>query len=153
MEVWKKIKDYECYQVSNLGNVKRNEKLLAKTIFKNGYIYVGLCLNGKAKKFTVHSLVAAAFLKHKTDGTNKIVIDHINANKIDNRLENLQLISNRENCSKEKKGITSSFVGVRKNKGKFESQIRIGNQRKYLGRFYTEIEAYEAYKKELNGIN
>lgn len=41
----------------------------------------------------VHLLVAESFLNHKTDGTNKIVVDHIDNDKTNNKLENIQLIT------------------------------------------------------------
>ena len=151
-EIWKKVKDYENYEISNFGKVKRKNKVLKYFICKNGYKYVSLSKNGIVKKITIHSLVAINFLNHKNDGTNKIVIDHIDNDKLNNNLDNLQLITNRENNTKTKKGITSIYVGVRKNKGKFESQIRIGKDRKYLGRFNTELDAYKAYQKALNDI-
>ena len=42
----------------------------------------------------------------------KLVVDHINNDPLDNRLENLQLISHRYNLSKDKKGGSSKFTGV-----------------------------------------
>ena len=152
-EIYKKIEGFENYQISNFGNVKRNENVLKKTVYKNGYIYVSLSDKGKVKKRTVHGLVAEMFLNHKSDGTNKTVIDHIDNDKQNNNICNLQLITNRQNNSKEKRGVTSVYVGVRKNKGKFESQIRISGKREYLGRFKTEIEAYNAYQNRLNEFN
>jgi hypothetical protein len=96
-----------------------------------------------------------AFLNHKPDGTNKIVVDHINNIKTDNRLVNLQLISQRENTSKDKKNGTSQYTGVcwKKSKNKFEAQININNKYKYLGLFTDEYEAHLAYEKALKMYN
>jgi hypothetical protein len=85
-------------------------------------------------------LVAMAFLNHKPDGTHKIVVDHINNNKLDNRVVNLQLISQRENLSKDRKDGTSKYVGVcwKKSRNKWQVDIKIDGKRKYLGLFTDE---------------
>jgi hypothetical protein len=126
-EIWKDIPGYEGkYQVSNLGNVKSLERIVlrnGKYPFLNkekplkygfdggGYFRVNLCKNGKAKNFLVHHLVARTFLNHKPCG-HKLVIDHKNNIRTDNRLENLQLISHRENISKDQKNTSSNYTGV-----------------------------------------
>jgi hypothetical protein len=99
----------------------------------------------------VHTLVAMVFLNHKPDGTNKICVDHINNIKTDNRLVNLQLITNRENTSKDKKDGTSKYVGVcwQKSKNKWMAQINIDDKKKYLGYFTDEHEAHLVYQKAL----
>jgi hypothetical protein len=169
-EVWKDVPDYEdLYQVSNLGNIKslsklvkmpnngfrvQNEKLLVLSKDTKGYYSIKLCLKGKAKSFSVHKLVAMAFLNHKPDGTQKIVVDHINNIRTDNRVENLQLISQRENTSKTKRG-NSIYTGVfysEKNEN-YKSSIRYKGKRINLGTFKTELEAYNAYRYKLKQIN
>lgn len=157
------------YTISNLGNInslKRNvshsngegdrvinSRLLKPTLNKKtGYLYVSLSKKGIVKKFNIHQLMGICFLDLKPDGTNRIVVDHIDSNKLNNSIVNLQIISNRHNCSKDKTQGTSIYVGVRKNKGKFESQIRIGKTRKYLGSFENEIDAHNAYQNALNDV-
>ena len=169
MENYIDVLGYEgLYQISDLGNVRSISRdvphangfgirflvgrILKPTLNKKtGYIYISLSAGGKVKKYNIHQLVAIAFLNHVPCG-HKEVIDHIDENKLNNYLENLRITTNRINCSKTKRGVTSKYVGVRKNKGKFESRIRIGNTRKYLGRFTTEIEAHNAYQNALNEI-
>jgi hypothetical protein len=166
-EVWKDIPDYEgLYQVSNLGRVKSLER---KCAVKNGvrtvrekilktslnrvrkYLYVSLYTEQNDIKFNIHQLVAMAFLGHKPDGTQKIVVDHINNIITDNRLENLQLITNRENSTKDQKGGTSKYVGVSWNKQnkRWTAQIRVFGELKYLGAFKNEYDAHLAYQKAL----
>jgi hypothetical protein len=165
-EIWKDIIGYEGnYMVSNLGNVKslpkrghNHEKLIKPWIKNTGrrvYNAVSLCVDAKVKKFTIHQLVATTFLGHKPDGTNKIVVDHINNDSLDNRVENLQLISNRKNCSKDKKGGTSKYVGVHfcKKVEKWVAVIQINGKSKNLGLFKTEEEASQRYQDVLNIIN
>ena len=156
-EIWKTIPEYEDYQVSNLGNVKSlkfgKEKLLKK-YEKYGYFIVVVRKNNYSKQFKVHQLVAMAFLWHKPTGMIN-VINHINFNKADNRLENLEIISQRENASHKNKEYSSKHIGVcwdKENK-KWISTIRINGKRIFLGRYEKELEASNAYKKKLKEIN
>ncbi len=158
IEIWKDIKGYEeIYQVSNLGRVKslkyNKQRILKTPANGSGYYHCNLCSKGKPKRFNVHQLVAMAFLNHKPDGI-KIVVDHVDNNKSNNRLENLQLISHRQNTSKDKKGGSSEHIGVcwDKANSKWVSYILINGKQKHLGRFSNEIEAAKAYQLALNKI-
>ena len=165
MEEWRAIKGYEgLYEVSNLGNVKSlarkdslgrqvKEKILKTPADSYGYYQCGLYLEGKVRKFFIHNLVAITFLGHKPNGNN-IVVDHINNVKTDNRLENLQLISHRENLSKDKKGYSSKYIGVtwHKSANKWVSHIGIDGRLKYLGLFINELEASRAYQYALKEL-
>ena len=158
-EIFKDIPNYEgVYKVSNKGRVKRilkdgREKFNKLIKLNNGYLAVRLSLNGKGKVFRVHQLVAIAFLGHTPCG-HKIVVDHVNNNPLDNRLDNLQLITQRENTSKDKRGYSSKYIGVTWHKvaKKWVTHIHIGNKYKYLGLFKKELDAANAYKERLNEI-
>jgi len=156
-EIWKYVKDYEgVYQVSNLGRVKSlkfgKERILKMVINNAGYILVALHKDGNQKSKNVHQLVAIAFLGHIPCGNN-LVVDHINTIKTDNHLDNLQIITHRENCSKDKKG-SSKYTGVSwyKRCNKWQAIININGQNKPLGYFKTELEASEAYQQKLETI-
>lgn len=102
MEFWKDIKSYEgYYQVSNLGNVKRiykngKIKILKPRINHKGYARVTLCRNKKDhKEYCVHRLVGETFIKNTF---NKSQINHINGNKTDNKIQNLEWVTPKENC-------------------------------------------------------
>lgn len=96
VEEWKDISDYEgLYKISNLGNVlsvKRN-KQLAKSD-SNGYDTVNLSKNGKTTKCKVHRLVAINFIENID---NKPIVNHIDENKKNNRVSNLEWVTAREN--------------------------------------------------------
>lgn len=104
-EIWKNIKDYEDYQISNMGNCKRkncvdslgnlrNEKVLKKNKDIYGYCYYALCKNGKRKNFSVHRLVAKHFLENYDE---KLQVNHIDGNKENNSINNIEMVSDKEN--------------------------------------------------------
>ena len=156
IEVWKDIPEFESYQVSNLGNVKSlkygKERILKKPIGAGGYIQVGIYKNKKCSKRTINQLMAIAFLNHKPCG-HKMVVDHIDTNKLNNKLYNLQVITNRKNLSKDRKG-TSKYTGVflAKGRNKWRAMISINGKQKHLGCFVNEKEAAQAYENELKKI-
>lgn len=98
-EIWKNIKGYNGkYQVSNYGKVKSHykngkEKILKPIISKKGYYRVGLSNKGEIKYYTIHRLVMNAFV-----GECNLTIDHLDTNKGNNRLDNLEYVTQRENC-------------------------------------------------------
>jgi hypothetical protein len=156
MEIWKDIIGFEnVYQVSNLGNVKslhsKQAKQLKPTNHGDGYLSVTLYNNGFRKVKLIHHLVAEAFLNHVTNGF-KLVIDHINDNPSDNRLENLQIVTHRFNVCKTQNKYASKFKGAYKSKDKWKSQIVINGQTIYLGTFDCELKAHQAYQLKLNSI-
>jgi hypothetical protein len=168
-EEWKDIPGYEgLYQVSNLGRVKslgryRNAKngskayrkgLIKKTYTnKKGYLTLSLSKNGISKTFTIHQLVAIVFLNHIPDGMN-IIVDHIDNNKLNNCVDNLQLITNRENSSKDKKNCSSKYTGVSidKRDGRINCEIRINGDRVRWSNLKTEEYASLLYQTALKYI-
>lgn len=162
MEEFRDIKGYEgLYQVSNLGRVKSlsrkgsvSERILKVSTDSQGYKRVKLSKEGIVKCYGVHQLLAIAFLGHEPNSYEGLIVDHIDNNPLNNNLENLQLISHRENCSKDKNNKTSKYTGVcwdRYNK-KWLSQITIKGKTKKLGRFTCELEASKKYQEELGKL-
>ena len=101
-EIWKDVKGYEGqYKVSNLGNVKslkylhhNKEALLKGGIKKTGYRQVILSKNYKNKYVNVHRLVAEAFIPNPN---NYKEINHIDENKLNNNVSNLEWCTQKEN--------------------------------------------------------
>lgn len=158
-EIFKDVLGYEgLYQISNFGNLKSlkcgKEKFLKLNPNTRGYVNVKLYKNSIKKSFKLHVLVAVAFLGHVPDGTQKIVVDHIDNNKLNNYANNLQLITQRENSSKDKKNKTSKYTGVyfSKKMNSFVSRIRINGISKYLGCFKDEFKAHMAYQNALKEL-
>ena len=94
MEEWRDIKGYEgIYQISNkgrvktLGNNRRKEKIREGIADNTGYKRISLCKNGKEKKYSIHRLVAEAFLPNPD---NLPVVNHKDENKLNNNVENLE---------------------------------------------------------------
>lgn len=156
-EIWKDVLNYENhYKVSSLGNVKSvkfgKDTILKKKI-RNKYLAVNLTKNGVVKDFNIHQLVAIAFLNHKPNGMEK-VINHINFIKTDNRVENLEIVTSRENSNLKHIKSSSKYVGVSfcKKSNKWKSYINIKKNRIHLGFFLNEIDASSAYQNKLKEI-
>lgn len=171
VEEWRDIPMFlGIYQASNLGRIKilkRNinsefyknrftcEKIKKQSLSKQDYLCVSTTdLDKKKSTFNVHVLVGMAFLGHIPCGYNS-VIDHKNTSfRYVNRPYNLQIISQRENSSKDKKNKTSIYTGVfkRKNRDSWVSSIRINKDKIIIGYFKKEIDAHKAYCIALKNI-
>lgn len=150
-EYFKAIPDYPDYEVSNLGNVKSyrhsTERILKNNPNKKGYVLVNL----QPPKF-IHQLMAMAFLGHEPM-KNGLVVDHIDNNRSNNILSNLQLITQRENSSKDqwRQNHSSKYVGVSwcKRDKKWDASMRINGKSVRLGRFEMEEDASMSYSLKL----
>jgi hypothetical protein len=158
-EIFKDIVGYEgLYQASNLGRIKSlrfgKERILKQTIHDCKYIRCELSKDNTSRKYGVHQLVGMAFLGYIPDGTTRLVVDHKDRNIYNNHLSNLQVITHRENITKDVSG-SSKYIGVYwdKNKKKWISQIHYKNISKKLGYFDDELEAHNRYLWALNKIN
>lgn len=112
-EIWKPVKNYEkLYEISNLGNIRsldrivkgkdniiklirgKNHKLYTA---KSGYVFTSLYKNSESKRYSVHRLVADAFIPNPE---NLPQINHIDENKGNNCVENLEWVTCSENCKR-----------------------------------------------------
>ncbi len=145
-EIFKNITEFPNYQVSNTGRVKSlkfgKELIMKLNRSPQGYFIIALRKNNKYVMKNVHQLVAMAFLNHTPCG-HKLVVDHINEVRGDNRVENLQIITHRENIIRGIKNTSSKHTGVSwdKTQKKWQSYIIINNKKINLGFFTDELEA------------
>lgn len=108
-EKWKPVKGYEgLYEASNLGNIRSlarattsGKVLKQHTNARNGYKYVNLSRNNQRATKRVHILIVEAFTDYVSHGFDpNAVIDHIDGDKTNNRLDNLQVVTQKENDSR-----------------------------------------------------
>lgn len=138
MERFIQIKGFENYEISSLGNVKNKIKnrLLKPNISKRGYIVVKLVNKEVRKTKCIHRLMGIYFLNDGIDGD--FIVDHIDNNKLNNNLSNLQLTTKRINSTKDRKSITGEnciYFSKSKNKTAYRVRIKIGKERKSFGTF------------------
>ena len=148
------------YQVSDFGRVKslaRNseckDRFLKPYLAGKGYPQVKLSLKGRVKNFYVHSLVAQAFLDFTIGG--ELVIDHLDGNKLNNYVWNLEVVTNRENLSRfrrDRTTLSSQYVGAYKVGKRWVSKIYVDGKSNHLGTFGSELEAANAYQLALRNI-
>lgn len=162
-EIWKDIKGYEnIYQVSNLGRIKTLDKyvnclygqkrLIKEKIIKtfknnNGYFITSLYVNSKSKKFLVHRLVAEAFIPNPD---NKPQINHIDGNKENNCVDNLEWVTQSENeLHASKFGLTKRQKEVVAENNKKLKSKRVF-QYNLNGTFIKEYESVSSAAKQNN---
>lgn len=94
--MWVKVKDFPEYELSDLGEVKRVKtgRVLKYSTASKGYYIVALCRPGTIKKVYIHRLVAIHFIDNPI---NKPFVNHVNGNKKDNSIENLEWSTPKEN--------------------------------------------------------
>ena len=167
-EIWKDVPDYEgLYQVSNLGRVKSlpksikrkgnckiitKEKILKLCPDTAGYYRVSFFKNNKIKQYSIHKLVAMAFLNH-TPCRYKEVINHIDFNIQNNNINNLEVVSMRENSNRKHIKHSSIYTGVHLSKyNSWISVIKINGKGKHLGSYKNEFIAHINYELALAKI-
>lgn len=99
-EIWKDVAGYEgLYEISNLGRVRSKNGILKPQKRQHGYL--GIMLYGKGghkrgfRTFSVHRLVAEAFIPNPNGYPE---VNHIDEDKTNNRADNLEWVSRIQNC-------------------------------------------------------
>ncbi len=147
----KYIKGFEGrYSVNKDGNVFSHirGRFLKPRDLGHGYLSVLLSRDGFSKNYKIHRLVALTYL-----GEDDRQIDHLDGNPKNNKLENLEYVSHRENCTrrsrrKKKSGLPTGVFFEPRTK-RYYSRIRFGKKIINLGTFDTPGEASDAYEKAL----
>lgn len=99
MEIWKDVIGFDgLYQVSSHGNIRnaKNKQCLKQSKQRNGYLYVTLRKNGNQYHSLMHRIVALSFIENETGHAE---INHINEDKEDNRVSNLEWCDHRYNIN------------------------------------------------------
>lgn len=167
-EIWKEIPELP-YEISNIGNVRRNanakykykNKLYVKPYINNkGYFCYNLYKEGQVYKRQAHRLVASAFIENPS---NLPEVNHIDGNPKNNNVSNLEWCTHQYNMQHswdtglhknyhvcagvKRKGSTSQYHGVSWSNARQRWCVYVGFNKKHyaIGRFKTEIEAAQAY--------
>ena len=160
-EIWKEYPNNSNYVISNLGRVyskprlskaghKLKGKILSESKDKYGYIVVSINSRPRYK----HQLVAETYLGHKPCGY-KLVVNHINFDILDNKVDNLEIVTARENSNRKHLKSSSEFVGVSwyNQNNKWKATITINGKQKHLGYFKCELAAADAYQVALKELH
>lgn len=152
-EIWKDIPNYNgIYQASNFGNIKSlkygKEKLLKPRINTRGYLIVTLYKNGVSNTRTIHQLICKSFLNYIPKGY-ELVINHIDRNKLNNRVDNLEVVTPRYNTNEYK---TNPGVSKEKN-GFYRPNITINGKQYRLGHVKSIEDATLIYNNALKNID
>lgn len=151
MEEWQEVKDSGGkYLISKRGLVwSNNRNKLLKFSNQYGYDRVYLFIKKKPKIIAVHILVWDTFGNKPRNGR-KLQVDHIDNNKKNNHIDNLQLLTARENITKSRKPreYPTGVFFCNKYK-KITAKIGVDKTNRHLGYFKTIEEASNAYQKAL----
>lgn len=122
MEEFKKIEANPTYSISNLGRVRNDNtgKFLKQDVLRNGYSCVKIrCADGVRRNKTIHRLVLDTFI-----GKSDLCVDHIDGNKLNNNLNNLEYVSHAENSKRHYKNGLPHYIG-------FSDDTKSGRYRYY----------------------
>ena len=153
--VWKPIESYGGhYEISNCGEVKSFKKTKERTLkpaISGGYKVVSLSKNDKQKTWKVALLVWDAFGVGQRDG-HSVQVDHIDENKLNDKIGNLQLSDSHRNIGDHYQRIGRKFpTGVRRVGNKFKAEIQINKKYLSLGYHDTVGKASLVYQSALRG--
>lgn len=160
VEQWKVIDGCKNYFISNYGIVKSPKTILKQQLDVDGYSIVKIKYDGKRRNVKVHRLVAKAFILNPL---NKPQVNHINGVKTDNRVENLEWVTAKENVIHEfKTGLLTQDKMIKAQSKKSKKIIRningkiiiydsIGSASRDSG--YTKTYIIERASKKLKSLD
>lgn len=177
-EIWKPIEGFGHWQVSNFGRIRSGKtgRVLKQGTTRLGYKHIVRIIDDRVKSVQVHRIVAIAFLGHPCGNRNEI--NHIDGNKANNHVSNLEWVSRQENMEhawsnglikhqpsqsvvrftpearKEtvdvmNKGNKSGFKGVTQHGSKWRATISLKGKQTHLGVFESPELAHIAYRNAI----
>lgn len=144
------------YSINEYGEVINNRyKMVLNAFLISDYPAVNISVNGKRKTMYVHHCMSIVYLNH-IPKRGLITVNHIDQNKQNNRLDNLEIISHRRNSAltyihrnrELPTGVSKSPVGIRR----YKAQINHRGVNNYLGCYMTPQEASQIYQEACDGI-
>jgi hypothetical protein len=168
MEIWKEMDEFDSkYSISNLGRVKRNERitikkngfnyLFSEKILKpstngNGYLMIKVRMQDEIKRQYIHRMVYKYFASKLISGCQ---INHIDFDKSNNNISNLEQIDTRRNShhSHFNKSKTSNYPCVYFESKKYVGRFYVNSKPIYCGRHDNEHIAAQAVKEKMNQYN
>lgn len=169
-EKWIAVPDYEeYYEISNIGRVRSLDRtklnsigslrvtkgiLLKPTKASTGYYTVMFSVGGKTKRILVHRIVATAFIPNPE---NKPQVNHINGIKTDNRLENLEWCTRKENIAHaDINGLMNRATGESVGISKLTKNNVLAIRRLYSIKGFTDMDLitkkYNVSKSTVNNV-
>lgn len=144
MEIWEKIQGFENYEVSSLGKVRNKKGSIMSSGVSNGYHKVGLYNSDKKRKnLCIHRLVASAFILNTF---NKPEVNHINGIKADNRVENLEWNTSKENSIHAyNSGLSKPINGSQNGRSKLSEEQVLEIRTKYSSKKISQRELSKLY--------
>ena len=146
----KKVEGYDDYYITSTGIVfstkYKEKRVLKPRKNRGGYMYVNLCKHGKYNSVPIHRLVAKHFL---VDFSETLVVNHIDGNKTNNNVQNLEMVTISENnIHAERLGLTHHKVGEEHPMAKLSEKDVIEIRKKKLSG-YTNKEIANLYNMSL----
>ena len=155
-EIGRPIKNFEKhYEVSSFGRISNYRKIMQTYEINSGYLAIKFTINGKRTSHLVHRLVAETFIPNPE---NKSEVNHIDGNKHNNRVDNLEWVSSSENkqhaihtrlkvynnpSTGKKLGKLSNYhnVSYDRSRNKYIGSVAHNGKLHYQKRFDNEIDA------------
>ena len=124
-EIWKSVKNFPNYEISNRGNVKSYKGIFSRILIQtvstgHGYCQVTLCERGRKPQCLVHRLVLEAFIGPCPSGNYEA--NHKDGIKINNKLSNLEWTTRSKNCIHAAQTGLKIYTGIMNPKAKLRNE-------------------------------
>ncbi len=154
MEIWKEIKGFDStYKISNKGRViscaRNKETLLSLSKNSTGYYRVVFYKDKKQKAMLVHRLVALYFIDNPNNHT---IVDHIDGNKLNNNVENLRWVTQKDNIFNDVTYKIYKDNFKKYNKEKLKPVYQLDNNNKIIKKFNSVEEAAKELDCDVTSI-